>query len=65
MEKESYQTKWDTIEEAKEAAKIASKFHKKEIFVVESAGKFYADESGFIRVWETLHCTYENGEKKE
>lgn len=62
MEKETYQTKWNSLEEAKEAAVIASKFHKKEIYVIESFGKFYADENSFIRNWERLCLTYNNGE---
>lgn len=43
------------------AARLSRETPGRLLFVVESRGTFYVDDSGFIRSWETLHAAYEDG----
>ncbi len=55
--------KFENLEEAVKFAEITSREYSQTVYVIESNGKFYVEDLGHVRVWETLHCTFKNGKQ--
>ena len=55
--------KHDTLQDAYLKAKELTENSDKTIFIIESGGAYYTDESSFTRTWERSICQYAKGKQ--